>query len=95
MKKTPCYLIISSGGFQLQIDADELPKVIQGIKSGSPAMVRMGIFNPSFFIGIKLDKKRMREQAILDSPGGYKLQPIKLLEDIFIGVNDKLIDNPK
>lgn len=82
MKKTPCYLITSSGGFQLQIDADEIPKVLQGIKSGSPAIVRRGIFNPSFFIGIKLDEKRMREQAIYEDGS---IEPVKLLEDIFVG----------
>ncbi|KKK91935.1 hypothetical protein LCGC14_2707970, partial [marine sediment metagenome] len=55
-----------SRGDDLRIDSDELPKVLEAISSGTPAMVRSGIFNPSFYVSIIRDAERMK--AYYDSP---------------------------
>ena len=55
------YLIELSNKRSIKIDPSELPKVLEGIKSGNPVIVKQGIFNPSFFVSIVLDEKRITE----------------------------------
>jgi len=55
------YKIIMSKGDPIQIDSDELNKVIRGLKEGGIVVTRAGIFNPSFYISIIKDTKRWSE----------------------------------
>lgn len=55
------YKIVMSRGDNIQIDSDELSKVLQGIQSGQPVVIRKGIFNPSFYVSIVKDGERWRE----------------------------------
>lgn len=56
-----CFLVEMSTKKNIQIDEDEIKKVIQGIKKGNPIIVRQGIINPSFFVDITEDKGRINE----------------------------------
>ena len=85
-----CYLVELSNKTKIQIDPDELSKVLEGIKSGMPVIVRQGIFNPSFFVSIVKDEKRITE--ILESNerdrfniehGNSKPKQLRPLSDIF------------
>ncbi len=98
-----CYLIELSNKQSIPIDTDELPKVLQGIKSGNPVIVRQGIFNPSFFIDIVIDKKRIleiaefnRDNAFAIKEGLLEKNELKPLKDIFAEVRNKcLLKAPK
>lgn len=59
--KLKAYKVELSNGSKIPIDADELPNVIQAIQSGRPAIVRQGIFNPSYYVAIVEDVKRITE----------------------------------
>lgn len=96
------YLIELSNKTKIPIDADELPKVLQGIRSGLPVIVRQGIFNPSFFVDIVEDKKRIQEINEFNDTIRFQIEqgfkkPKKLepLKDIFVKVKDKLLSVPK
>lgn len=98
--KLQAFKINLSKGDGIPCDAEELPKIMQAIKSGSPCIVKSGLFNPSYFVSITEDTKRIEdirnENATIYEDnerrkkyGGtlleYKgLQPLK---DIFEGVN--------
>ena len=87
----------------LKIDEDELAKVVQGIKSGQPVLVRQGLFNPSYYVAIVEDVDRLkgyyeeinRIKAQNDSNKRYgfnngeqlALPSFTPLRDIFAGVN--------
>ena len=64
------YLVQLSRGRDIQADEDELEIITKAIQTGSPAKLRQGIFNPSFFVSIVEDKNRVRELA-------YDLKDIK------------------
>ncbi len=55
------YKIIMSKGDPIKIEVDELDKVIQGIKTGQPVIIRQGIFNPSFYVSIIEDSARVKD----------------------------------
>ena len=57
----PPLVVTLSGGVKLQVDADELPKLLEGIQSGGVVKVRQGVFNPSYFISITEDSKRVEQ----------------------------------
>ncbi len=57
MRNIP-YKIIMSRGDDIPLDTDEIEKVLKGIASGQPVMVKTGIFNPSFYVSITKDVKR-------------------------------------
>ena len=57
MKNRP-YKVIMSRGDDIQIDADEVKNVLKAISGGQPAVVRTGIFNPSFCVSVVKDKQR-------------------------------------
>lgn len=98
-----CYLIELSNKQSIPIDPDELPKVLQGIKTGNPVIVRQGIFNPSFFVDIVSDRKRILEVEEWNKTMDWQIrqgmsEPAKLepLHDIFAEVKDKyLLQAPK
>ncbi len=61
--------IVNTSKGSVQIDADEVNKVLQGIASGSPVVVRQGIINPSYFVSIVEDLDRISEhrRAVSDT----------------------------
>lgn len=95
-----CYLIELSNKRNISIDAEELPKVLEGIKSGNPVIVKQGIFNPSFFVSIVKDEKRITEvfeenkmRKFDIEQGTAKLAELKPLENIFKEL--KLLKGPE
>lgn len=56
--KNKAYKIVMSRGDDIQIDADEINNVLKAITSGQPAIVRKGIFNPSFYVSVIEDEER-------------------------------------
>lgn len=59
-RRTKAYIVELSTGGKIQIDEDEVAKVVQGMQSGSVIVVRQGIINPSFVGGITPDKDRIK-----------------------------------
>uniref|UniRef100_A0A6M3XYL5 Uncharacterized protein n=1 Tax=viral metagenome TaxID=1070528 RepID=A0A6M3XYL5_9ZZZZ len=55
------YVVEMSNKTKIQIDPDELPKVIQALKEKSLVRVKRGIFNPAFFVDIIKDEERQCE----------------------------------
>lgn len=55
------YIIQLSNKAEVQIDADELNIVIQGIKNGGMIRVKQGLVNPSFIVTIVVDQKRIKD----------------------------------
>ena len=60
-KNVKAYRIVMSRGDDIPFDEDELQKVYNAISSGQPAMLRQGLFNPSFYVSIIFDEKRVME----------------------------------
>lgn len=52
------YIITLSNKATISIDEDEVPLVVEAIKSGSFGRVRQGIFNPSYFVSLTPDVER-------------------------------------
>lgn len=101
------YKIVMSRGNPLQIDADEMPKVIEAMQEGKPCKVKQGIFNPSFYVEIVEDTERIQEHNAevrrieemnrqdREYHGGKaqrKVPVLKPLKNIFEGVPLKLAD---
>jgi len=85
--KNYAYIITMSSGSPLQIDKDELGKVLQAIDTRTACMLRSGIFNPSFYVSVTRDEARMavfREDMkyLADREEQMKQGPA-LLKDIF------------
>ncbi len=102
-EKPKAYIVrMSAKGMDIQIDEDEVQRVLNGIITGSPIKVRRGIINPSFYVGIVEDHDRIssfiREINQIKSEneqnekygfnGGTKksLPEFKKLSDIFDGL---------
>lgn len=84
MKKTIGYKVVMSRGDDVQIDTDELDNVILAIQKGTPVRVRRGIFNPSFYVSIVKDEKRVidfLEETKYDKE--RRNEGMKPLKDIF------------
>jgi hypothetical protein len=86
-RRTKAYLVQLSKGDPVKIDEDELPKVLQAIQSGNPAIVRQGIVNPSYITSVVPDKDRI-EQWLRECRYGHgqgdeaRARGIKSLDDI-------------
>jgi len=104
LSQSKCYEVILSTKDRLKCDADELWRVIEAIKSGSPAKLRQGLFNPSYYVGIVLDEKRYSDyvsdinllvrnnrDAIkhYNGEGIQNVPQFKQLRDIFEGIELK------
>ena len=104
------YTILMSVGDPIQLDQDELPKVLTAIQKKQPCLVRQGLFNPSFYVTIREDDKRLSEfrRELFDVQkhnkqdssyyGGKNQKPtpeLKPLKDIFSGVQLKLASGDK
>ncbi|MFA6314950.1 MAG: hypothetical protein WC648_01090 [Candidatus Paceibacterota bacterium] len=88
---TNFYLIQMSRGIPIPIDAEELQKVLQGIQTKSPVIVKQGIFNPSFFVSIIEDSDR--KQGWNRELGGdkYMLTTKEPLPDLFEEMRSNLV----
>jgi len=100
------FIVNLSRGEKIQIDEDEVPKLVNGIKNGSVIIFRQGIVNPSFIISIVRDMNRMRffweeEKSLEFNKETYpdkkfpKELSMKPLQDIFETIKDKLLEAPK
>lgn len=56
--KTKAYKVIMSSGPPIQIDEDEVAKVIEGRRRGADVVVRQGVINPAHYVSIVEDKDR-------------------------------------
>lgn len=54
------FMVIMSKGKPIQIDGDEVDRVLRAIQNGTVAKVRQGVINPSFFVNIVRDDDRTR-----------------------------------
>lgn len=61
MKQTRAYLVVLSKGDPIKIDQEEFDKVINGISTKAPIIVKRGLINPSYVVSVISDKERMRE----------------------------------
>ena len=61
IRRTKAYLVQVSKGDPVQIDQEELPKVIAAMQSGKPCILKCGIVNPSYVTSVVPDNNRMRE----------------------------------
>lgn len=106
LEASKCYEVVLSTKDRIKCDADELWRVLEGIKTGMPVKLRQGLFNPSFYVSIVLDESRnsnFREKVFgvlksnhqaLEYHNGQGLQRLpefKSLEDIFAGTNLKAL----
>lgn len=95
------YLVELSNKRQIPIDPEELAKVLNGIQTGSPVILKQGIFNPSFFVDIVRDEKRIMEviennriNEFNINQGLAKPKELQPLKDIFAEVRNKLLGMP-
>lgn len=58
---TKAYTVRMSNDSYIRLDEDEIEKVLEGANKGSLVIVRNGVINPSFIVGIMQDRDRMRE----------------------------------
>ena len=101
MEKPKAYIVkMSVKNLDVQIDADEVNLVIQGIIKGQPIKVRRGIINPRYYVGIIEDTERVSGylRELNDVIAGNKnyeaykigdrkpLPEFKKLSDIFDGL---------
>ena len=61
LRRTKCYRIIMSKGDDIQIDAEELDKVVEGMNQGAIVVVKRGVANPSYITSIVADTERHGE----------------------------------
>ncbi len=59
MKKTK--FTVHCTKLNIPIDEDEIPSVIQALTSGDVKILRQGVFNPPYFVGISEDSKSMSD----------------------------------
>jgi len=109
LERSKCYEVVLSTKDRIKCDADELWRVVEGIKSGSPVKLRQGLFNPSFYVSIVLDEKRFDDfkdkvfgvlksnKQSLDYGSGslQKLPQFRSIADIFSGTNLKALQSPE
>lgn len=104
-KQVNAYKIIMSRGNAIQIDADEMAKVVNAMQNGKPCKVRQGLFNPSFYVEIVEDTERLKEyreevrrieqsnhqdRTYGDGKHQREIPEFKPLKNIFAGVSLQL-----
>ncbi len=60
VKRTKAYKVVCTK-LEIQIDQEELQTVLDAVSSGDVAVLKKGIFNPSYFIGVVEDEQRVVE----------------------------------
>lgn len=58
--KNQKFIVHTSKG-QVCVDEDEVQRLLKSLESGSVAIFRQGIVNPSFFVAVEPDRAKMRE----------------------------------
>ncbi len=58
---TKAYVARLSNDGYVKIDGDEIDKVVGGMQAGRAIVVRNGVINPSYIVGIMEDRDRIRE----------------------------------
>lgn len=61
IRRTKAYLVIMSNKDPVQIDEEELEKIVVASTKGGLVVCKRGVVNPSYVVDIQLDKERMRE----------------------------------
>ncbi len=61
VRRTKAYIVQMSKGDPIQIDEEELQKVIEGANAGELIVVKQGVINPSYMVDIRPDKERLRQ----------------------------------
>lgn len=79
------FKIVMMSKNEIKIDPEEIPKVLEAIKTSSPAILKQGIFNPSRYDCILEDKRELDREV--DENNHYTGRMIsKPLPDIFEGI---------
>lgn len=93
-KRVQGYLCYLSSGAKIQVDEDEVPKLLEGINKGKVVLVRQGIINPSYFVALERDRERIErflEDTKYDKP--KRLRGMEQLSNIFADTPlQKLLD---
>ena len=87
------YLIKMMGDFDVKIDKEELPKLIEGLKRGVPVVLKQGIISPNCFRGVVEDNERLEEINRINTLNAFaireglqkpeELQPLRnIFEDV-------------
>jgi len=53
--------IVKTSNGEIKVDGTEIPKIIEGITSGSIIILKQGILNPSFLVSIIPDEQRVSD----------------------------------
>lgn len=92
------YKIIMTNNLEIPVDEDEVENVLMAIFKKESVIVRQGVFNPSFYVGLVEDKKRTEQlrQEIEEMRGvGLSESPMKKLDNIFSGISIKVVEEHK
>lgn len=84
------YKIVMMNKQEIQIDAEEVSKVVKAISTASPAILKQGIFNPSSYSHIIEDNSRISYEKVVDELGHYNgtKTHYEELPDIFEGIKE-------
>jgi hypothetical protein len=63
MENFKAYLVLTTGDRVYSVDADEVPAMVKAFNSRNFALVRSGMINPAYVIGVVEDERRMRAVA--------------------------------
>ncbi len=77
-------------GFEIQIDEEEIPTILDGVQRGVVKILKRGVMNPSSFAGIIEDPKREKNKEV-DAENRYtgKLTA-KPLVDLFPNIRKEV-----
>lgn len=59
----PFFRVVLSTKHEVLADADEIGRVVEAIKAGTPCRLRQGIVNPSYVVAVVEDEGRARALA--------------------------------
>lgn len=84
------YKIVMMNKQEIQIDAEEVLKVVKAISTSSPAILKQAIFNPSSYSHIIEDNSRCWTEKTTDEFGHYNgtKTHYEELPDIFEGIKE-------
>jgi hypothetical protein len=84
------FLIVMSRGPDIPIDSEELPKVIQALQTKQPAIMKRGMFNPSFWISTVEDIDRREGWNRELGQDKREITSKKPLSDLFLEMRSNL-----
>lgn len=84
------YKIVMMNKHEIQIDEEEVSKVLKGIMNSSPVILKQGIFNPSTYSHIVEDRSRLFTEQKTNENGHYVGAATKCteLKDIFADIKE-------